>query len=100
MKKRTLTALITLNGFLVAALALAMLAPVPAPAQGLGGAGGSYLIVAGEVKGRNQQDAIYIMDVNNQGLAAVFFNSNNDRFEPIDRVDLNQTVPQPGQRRR
>lgn len=82
MGKRSLPALIALNIVLLAALALVAMAPSPARAQGFAAA--RYLMVSGPTTGRNQQDVIYIIEMNTTRVIAAFYNASDDSWEPID----------------
>jgi len=73
-QKQTLTALLVLNVVLLAALALIVVSPKPAEAQGLGG-GGAYTMLAGEATGLSQQQAVYIIDTRRSGVVAVSYSS-------------------------
>ena len=85
MNRRTLRALLALNVVLLVALVLVGLTPAPAQGQF---SRPEYVMVSGRVVGRNQQAAVYILDLANARIAAVMYNSSNDRFEEIDTVSL------------
>lgn len=85
MNRGTLRALLALNVVLLVALVLVGL--TPAPAQGQLGRS-EYLMVSGLVVGRKQQAAVYILDLANNQIAAVMYNSSNDSFEEIDTVSI------------
>jgi len=86
MDRRSLAALITLNLVLVISLAAVSLSPQPAVAQF--GGGREYLMLAGEAVGRTSQNVVYIADTSSQILAAIIFNSSNNKFELVARRDL------------
>ena len=85
MDRRTLRALVALNVVLLVALVLIGLTPAPAQGQY---SRAEYIMVSGKVVGRTQQSAVYILDLSNARIAAVMFNSSNDKFEEIDRISL------------
>ncbi|MFG0251219.1 MAG: hypothetical protein ACF8OB_20225 [Phycisphaeraceae bacterium JB051] len=86
MGKRSLPALIALNVVLLLALVLTTLAPQPAQAQGFAAA--RFLMVSGPTQGRNQQDVIYIIEMNSARIVAAFYNSGTDNWEPIDGASM------------
>ena len=91
MNARSLKKLIALNaGLLIALGAAVTMSPEPAEAQ-LGG-GGRYMMVAGEVKGRTNQDGVYIIELNSQRLAAIMFDSAADRLDLIDGRSISRDV--------
>jgi hypothetical protein len=81
MNKRSLGALVALNVVLVVALALVTLLPQPAAAQAFGRS--QYIMVAGNVVGRDQESMIYIIDVSTGRVAAIIFRGADNTFEPI-----------------
>lgn len=83
MNKRSLGALVVLNLVLLAAVLVVSLTPTPVSAQGLGGRGGNFVMIAGQVKGREQQAGIYILDLNRAIIHWVFYNSNNQRLDHV-----------------
>ena len=80
MKRRSLAALVLINSVLLAALAVTVLTP---PAHAQFGMGGAFMMISGAVRGRNSQNAIYIIDQQSSNMIAMMFNSANNRFEPI-----------------
>ena len=86
MNKRSLGALIVLNLVLVVAIAVVSLSPQPAAAQ-LGGIN-DYVMIAGQVSDRNNQNVVYIVQTNTQRMIAVIFNSSNNTFDVIAGRDL------------
>ncbi len=80
MTRRSLVALATINVVLLAALAVVSFAPTPANAQ-LGQPANQYMMIAGDATARSGQQAIWILDLTQQRLAAAFFNSANNNFE-------------------
>lgn len=70
MNQRSLATLIALNVVLIASLVLVMFtAPQPAHAQF--GAGGKYLMIAGQSPQRQDRAAVYIIDVNSAKVMSV-----------------------------
>lgn len=86
MGKRSLPALIALNVVLLLALALVTLAPTPAKGQGFAAA--RYLMVSGPTTGRNQQDVIYIIEMNTTRVIAAFYNASDDSWQLIDGTTM------------
>ncbi len=86
MNRKTLGALIALNAVLLAGLAAVCLTPKPAQAQGF--AGSSYLMIAGDVTGREQQAAIYVIDVNTGQILSLMFNGSTNQWEAIAYKDV------------
>ena len=85
MNRKTLRALLTLNVVLLVALVLVGLTPQPAQGQF---ARSEYIMVAGRVVGRDQQAAVYILDLATAKIAAVMYNSSSDKFEEIDTISM------------
>jgi hypothetical protein len=79
MTHRTLLALIVLNAFLVAGL-IAMLTTPPA-AQAQLARGASYTMISGSTAGRNNNDAVYIIDLSTGAIAPIFVSTANDSIE-------------------
>jgi hypothetical protein len=86
VNRKTLGALIALNAVLLAGLAAVCLTPSTAKAQSFAGA--SYLMIAGDVTGRGQQAAIYVIDVNSGQVLSLFFNGANDQWQTIAYRDV------------
>ncbi len=76
MNQRSLSALILINFVLLAAIVAAVVAPQPAKAQF--GAGSAYLMIAGEVTGRSQQAAVYIINLRTSAVIPILFNTSNN----------------------
>ena len=91
MNQRSLPALIVLNIVLLAALAVTLLSP-RAEAQGLGGGGGRYLAIAGNVQARDQQAAVYIVERDSGALAVIMFNTSNKKMEILAFRDVKQDL--------
>ena len=83
MKRNSLGAFIAVNVALLVALLVVLVLP-GRPAEAQRGRGrGDYIMVAGRVKGRTNQAGIYIMDLKSYRIAAVLFDSRNQRLETI-----------------
>ncbi len=85
MNRKTLRVLAVLNVVLLIALGVVGLSPTPAQAQL---ARAEYLMLSGDVLGRTQQAMVYIVDLASNRIAAVIFNSSNNKFEVVAGVDL------------
>jgi len=92
MPPRSLSALLVLNVVILAALAVTLFSPAPQALAQIGGPQGNYLMVAGEVRGRNQQQIIYILDLNNQRLAGFMYDSNRDTLITLANRQVNQDI--------
>ena len=80
MSKRSIGVLVLVNVVLLAALFVLGFASPRAYAQ-LGR--GEYMIIAGEVTGRSSQSAVYLVDLRNQAMAALLFDTRNNRLQTI-----------------
>ncbi len=85
MNRKTLRALTVLNVVLLIALGVVGLSPEPAQAQ-LSRA--EYIMISGDVLGRDSQAMVYIVDLASNRIAAVIFNSSNNRLDIIAGADL------------
>lgn len=83
MNKRSLAGLIVINAVLLASLVVAAFSPAPAQAQFAGSSGGQYLMIAGNVTGRESQAGVYIIDMRTARIAAIMFNGSNNKLEII-----------------
>lgn len=92
MDKRSLGALVALNLVLLGAVMATML--MPEPAQGQLGALNKvqYLMVAGDVTGRRQQAAVYIIETNTAKMVALFFNSGTNNIEVVGGREIGPDV--------
>lgn len=95
MSRRSLSMLVVLNAVLLAALSVTVFSP-PASAQ-LGG-GNNFTMIAGEVSGRNSQDAVYIIDLNSSRMAAIMFNSANGQIDVLDGRVVSEDAAEGGGR--
>jgi len=80
MNRQTLRVLVVLNLVMLIAVVVVGLMPQPAQAQL---ARSEYIMVSGEVTGRSQQNAIYIINLGTNQIAAVLFNSGTNNLEPV-----------------
>lgn len=80
MTSRSLTALVVLNAVLLAAIVVTAFAP---SAEAQFGAPSQFMMIAGDVRARNSQQGIYIIDRRTARIIGLFFNSSNDRVEPV-----------------
>jgi len=83
MNKHTLAALIVLN--IVLFFALVVTTPPAVQAQGLRGASGKFLMVSGDVRGRQDQEAIYIVEINTGAMMAMTY---DPRTRTIRRLGM------------
>lgn len=81
MNARSLAALVLMNVVLLAALVVTVFSPRPAEAQF--GGGHQYMMISGEIGGRQGQAAIYIIDMRTSRAVAATFNSANRKFEIV-----------------
>ena len=88
MNKRTLGALIALNLVLLVALAVVNFTSQPVHGQGFAGGGGDYVMLAGSVTWRSDQQMVYIIELRSAKMVAVMFNSNTNELELIDWRDV------------
>ncbi|MEM1208894.1 MAG: hypothetical protein AAFY08_03140 [Planctomycetota bacterium] len=79
MTQRSLLALIVLNAVLLAGLVAMLTAPRTAEAQFTGGS--QYLMISGLAAGRQNNAAIYIIDLTNGAIAPIFVSTANDTLE-------------------
>ena len=98
MTHRSLALLIAVNAILLAALALTTFSPAPATAQF--GGGRSYTLIAGDVVGRSNQAAVYIIDLSTSAVAPVFFNGSSKKFEYFGGTIVAEDAARVGQSRR
>lgn len=93
MNKRSLAGLILINAVLLASLVVTAFSPAPAQAQF--GSGGQYLMIAGEVVGRDAQAAVYIVELQSGRVAAVMFNGSNKTLEVIAGRNVSEDATRP-----
>ena len=94
MNHRSLSALVALNVALLAALVVVLFSP-RVDAQGIGGSAGQYLAIAGDVQGRAQQAAVYIVDRSTGRLAVIFFNTSNNNLEVMGSRNVGEDLSRP-----
>jgi hypothetical protein len=85
MNAKTLRALIALNVALLVGLLLTVMTPRPAMAQL---ARAEYIMVAGAVTGRTQQNAVYVVDLSSARIVAFMFNGSNKQLEIVGAAEL------------
>lgn len=90
MNRKTLGALIALNVVLLAGLAAVVLSPKQAQAQGFGRA--NYLMIAGDITGREQQAAIYVIETNSGRMISLIFNGSNNTWEVIGSREVGRDL--------
>jgi hypothetical protein len=98
MNRRSLAGLILINAVLLASLVVAGFSPQPAAAQ-FGTGGGEYLMIAGDVTGRNSQAAVYIIDMRSGNVAAIMFNGSNNTLEFIAGRNVSEDTGRPANQR-
>lgn len=94
MNKRSLAGLILINAVLLASLVVTAFSPAPAQAQ-FGGMGGQYLMIAGDVTGRDAQAAVYIIDMQSGKVVSIMFNGSNNTLEFIAGRDVSEDATRP-----
>ena len=100
MKKDPLGALIALNTVLMLALLLVLLLPGPsAEAQRRGRGRGDYAMVAGQVTGRSDQSAIYLLELNSNRMMALIYDSRGNRLQILAGRNLAEDLDGRGDRR-
>ncbi len=98
MTQRSLAGLILINAVLLASLVVAAFSPEPAQAQ-LGGGGGQYLMIAGNVTGRDSQAAVYIIELRSGRIAAIMFNGSNNNLEIVAGRNVSEDANRPARPR-
>jgi hypothetical protein len=88
MNKRSLGALIALNLVLLAGLVLTALAPRTAQAQGFAANRASYIMLPGQISGREGQSAVYIVELTTGRMVALIYSSATEQIELLDGRDL------------
>jgi len=81
MNKRSLGILVALNALLLIGLAVVGLTSQPAVAQF--GMRGDYAMIAGQVTGRDDQAAIYVLELKSQKMIALMFDSRNKKLQTL-----------------
>jgi hypothetical protein len=94
MNKRSLAGLILINAVLLASLVVTAFSPEPAQAQ-FSPTGGQYIMIAGDVTGRDAQAGVYIVDMQSGKVAAIMFNGSNKKLEIIGGRDVSEDVSRP-----
>jgi hypothetical protein len=86
MKNYLITGLIALNVILAVAVAASFLKVSPAQAQPMG-LSGNYLMVSGAILG-SKSDIVYIIDLENRQLQALYYDRPSDRLTSVGSRDL------------
>lgn len=95
MNRQSLKALVALNIVLLAALVVVSLVPQQSHAQ-LGGGAANYVMVAGEITGKPNQNCIYITELNSARMVAVMFLGGNNKLEIVAGRKLKSDVEAKG----
>ena len=90
MTKRTLSVLVLINAVLLAAVSAVLWEPQPAQAQL--GIGGQYQMIAGEITGRTDQSAVWVIDRRTQRLVALLYNGANQKLDVIAGREIGADV--------
>ena len=90
MTKRSLPLLIFVNVALLAALAVTSLGPSPARAQF--GGGSQFIAISGATVLRNDQDAIYVLDIRTGAMIAFIYDSARDEIQLIDGTRISDDL--------
>jgi hypothetical protein len=94
MNHRSLAALVTLNVILLAGLVVTAFAPREAAAQL--GPGRTFLMVSGEIVGREQQAGVFIIDRQSTQVVALLFRSQDKRVEYVGTTNIAQDAQRSG----
>ncbi len=90
MNRGSLGALLALNVGLL--MALVMMGNHAQPASAQLGAQGDYVMIAGAVTGRENQAAVYILDLRSQTMVAVTYDSRNGDLEQLARRPIAKDI--------
>ena len=93
MTKRSLATLIALNVILLASLVLVLFG-APQDARAQFGAGGRYLMIAGKSPQRENQAAVYVIDVSSGKIIAGLINTANrtNQIEFVAGLDIKPDI--------
>jgi Na+-transporting NADH:ubiquinone oxidoreductase subunit NqrC len=83
MSQRSLAALVLVNSVLLAALVVTTFSPQKAHAQF--GAQSQFMMIAGNVSGRQDLSGLYIIDRQTTRMIGATYDSRNDNFDVISR---------------
>ena len=92
MNRQSLGALVALNIVLLLALVVVSLTPAKVNAQPFGGGAAQYVMLAGEVTGQKNMNAIYITELVSARMIVVMFNGGNKDFKAIAARELKTDV--------
>ncbi|MEM1097942.1 MAG: hypothetical protein AAGH92_04040 [Planctomycetota bacterium] len=98
MTAKSLAFLIALNAALLVGLLIMPGSPKQAEAQF--GGGSNFTLIAGDVTGRSNQAAVYVIDLQTSRVAPVFFNGSNNEFEIFRGSNVADDAQRLGQARR
>ena len=98
MTAKSLAFLIVLNAVLLVGLFVLPGAQDTANAQFGGGA--NFTLIAGDVTGRSNQAAVYVIDLQSSRVAPVFFNGSNNEFEIFRGSTVSEDAARAGSGRR
>ncbi len=99
MTNRSLAFLIVLNAALLMAV-FVMPSGTQQPAQAQFGGGRSYTMIAGQVTGRNNQAAVYVIDLSSSAVAPIFFNASSKELEFFQGSIVSDDAARMGEARR
>ena len=97
MNKQTLTALVLLNLVLLVGLAVVTLTPQSAGDQLRGR--GEYTMISGKTKARSNANVVWLADLSSGKLAALVYESGNERLTDIGRFDFSRDLEAGGNSR-
>ena len=84
---KTLATLVALNLALLVGLVVVTVAqPEEAMAQGFGGM--NFTMINGDLRQRQNQAAIYVLETTQGKVVSLIYNGNNKQFEGIGRADI------------
>lgn len=97
MNRQTLGGLVLINAVLLGALWLVMGGGAERAEAQLGGHG-DYLMISGQMTGRSDISAIYLLDLRTQTLAAISFDTRTQKLEPLGTRSIDDDVRSGGRR--
>ena len=98
MTAKSLAFLIALN--LVLLVALFVVPGTQETARAQFGGGANYTLIAGDVTGRSNQAAVYVIDLQSSRVAPIFFNGSSNEFEIFRGSTVAEDAQRLGQARR
>lgn len=94
MTAKSLAFLVALNAVLLVALFVSPGTPQTAHAQFGGGA--NFTLIAGDVTGRSNQAALYVIDLQSSRVAPLFFNGSNNQWEIFRGSNVSEDAQRAG----